>query len=59
MQADLAAFLPPPAAPYDACHKVATRVSSLSLVRHRNNDYPVPTRYGHQEVLVKGLCRPG
>jgi hypothetical protein len=39
---------------YDACHKVATRVSSLSLVRYRNNDYSVPTRYGHQEVLAKG-----
>ena len=39
---------------YDACHKVATRVSSMSLVRYRNNDYSVPTRYGHQEVLAKG-----
>jgi len=39
MQADLAAFKDLPAAPYDACHKVATRVSSLSLVRYRNNDY--------------------
>ncbi len=54
MQADLAAFMPLPASPYDACHKVATRVSSLSLVRYRNNDYSVPTRYGHQEVLAKG-----
>ena len=54
MRADLAAFMPLPPAPYDACHKVATRVSSLSLVRYRNNDYSVPTRYGHQEVLAKG-----
>jgi hypothetical protein len=54
MQADLAAFLDLPSAPYDACHKVATRVSSLSLVRYRSNDYSVPTRYGHQEVLAKG-----
>jgi len=54
MQADTAAFMPLPLAPYDACHKVATRVSSLSLVRYRNNDYSVPTRYGHQEVLAKG-----
>ena len=52
--ADMAAFLPAPPAPYDACHKVATRVSSMSLVRYRNNDYSVPTRYGHQEVLAKG-----
>jgi hypothetical protein len=54
MQADIAAFMALPSAPYDACHKVATRVSSLSLVRYRNNDYSVPTRYGHQEVLAKG-----
>jgi transposase len=54
MQADMAAFLPAPPAPYDACHKVATRVSSMSLVRYRNNDYSVPTRYGHREVLAKG-----
>lgn len=54
MQADLAAFMPLPPAPYDACHKLATRVSSMALVRYRNNDYSVPTRYGHQEVLAKG-----
>ncbi|MGH7044412.1 MAG: IS21 family transposase [Acetobacteraceae bacterium] len=54
MEADIAAFVALPPAPYDACHKVATRVSSLSLVRYRNNDYSVPTRYGHQEVLAKG-----
>lgn len=54
MQADMAVFMALPPAPYDACHKVATRVSSLSLVRYRNNDYSVPTRYGHQEVLAKG-----
>lgn len=54
LEKDVAAFLPRPPAPYDACHKAATRVSSLSLVRYRNNDYSVPTRYGHQEVLAKG-----
>ena len=54
MQADASAFMPLPPAPYDACHKVATRVSSLSLVRYKNNDYSVPTRYGHQDVLAKG-----
>ena len=54
MQADISAFMPLPPAPYDACHKIATRVSSMSLVRYRNNDYSVPTRYGHQEVLAKG-----
>jgi transposase len=51
---DRAAFLSLPKIAYDACHKVATRVSSLSLVRYRTNDYSVPTAYGHREVLVKG-----
>jgi hypothetical protein len=39
MQADLAAFMKLPPAPYDACDKVNVRVSSLSLVRYKNNDY--------------------
>ena len=46
MQADLAAFMKLPAAPYDACDKATTRVSSLSLVCYKNNDYSVPARYG-------------
>jgi hypothetical protein len=54
MQADLAAFMKLPAAPYDACDKATTRVSSLSLVRYKTNDYSVPGRYGHHEVLAKG-----
>jgi len=53
LKRDQAAFLSLPQVPYEACHKVATRVSSLSLVRYRTNDYSVPTRYGHREVLVK------
>ena len=51
---DRAAFLPLPAAPYEACEKKAARVNSLSLVRYRGNDYSVPTAYGHREVLVRG-----
>ncbi len=51
---DLAAFQNPLPAPYDACEKVLTRVSSLSLVRYRLNDYSVPTAYGHRDVLVRG-----
>jgi hypothetical protein len=46
-------LLPLPPAPYDACAKIAARVSSLSLVRYRGNDYSVPTEYGHREVLVR------
>ena len=51
---DRAVFLPLPAKPYEACEKVAARVSSLSLVRYRTNDYSVPTQYGHRQVLVRG-----
>ena len=51
---DRAAMLPLPAAPYEACEKISARVSSLSLVRYRGNDYSVPTQYGHRQVWVKG-----
>ena len=51
---DRAALLPLPATPYEACEKISTRVSSLSLVRYRSNDYSVPTEYGHRQVWVKG-----
>jgi hypothetical protein len=47
-------MLPLPAAPYEACEKISARVSSLSLVRYRGNDYSVPTEYGHRQVWVKG-----
>jgi hypothetical protein len=47
-------MLPLPAAPHEACEKVTVRVSSMSLVRYRANDYSVPTAYGHRQVLVKG-----
>lgn len=51
---DRAAMLALPAAPFEACEKVVVRVSSLSLVRYRSNDYSVPTEFGHRQVLVKG-----
>ena len=51
---DRAAMLPLPPTSYEACEKVTARVSSLSLVRYRTNDYSVPTQYGHRQVLVKG-----
>lgn len=35
LERDLAAFQKPLPAPYDACEKLPTRVSSLSLVRYR------------------------
>ena len=54
MERDLDALVPLPAAPYDASDRHTTRVSSLSLVRYRTNDYSVPVAYGHREVLVRG-----
>ena len=54
LERDRQAFLPIPATPYDACDKVSTRATSLSLVRYRSNDYSVPTAFGHRQVLVKG-----
>jgi hypothetical protein len=54
MAGDVAALLQLPPAPCDACHKVSTRVSSLSLALYRNNDDSAPTRHGYQEVLAKG-----
>jgi hypothetical protein len=54
LERDLVAFQRPLPPAYDACEKVATRVSSLSLVRYRLNDCSVPTTYGHRDVLVRG-----
>ena len=54
MERDLEALLPLPASAYDACDKQASRVSSLSQVRYRTNDYSAPVAYGHRDVLVKG-----
>jgi transposase len=51
---DRTAMLALPASPFEACEKVVVRVSSLSLVRYRTNDYSVPTEYGHRLVLVNG-----
>ena len=51
---DQAAFLPLPAAPFDACRKVQANANSLSLVRFDTNDYSVPVCYAHHQVLVKG-----
>ena len=54
LERDLEKLLPLPAVPYEASDKHATRVSSLSLVRYRTNDYSVPVAYGHRDVLVRG-----
>jgi len=55
---DLAAFMPLPAVPFDPCHIVTGRASSMSPVRYRTNDYLVPTAHAHQEVVIKGGACP-
>jgi len=65
LEEDRAAFLPLPAAPFEACRKVSTTVNSFSLVRFDGNDYSVPVDYAHGPVVVKAytgrvvLCRRG
>ena len=54
---DLAAFQTPLPPAYDACEKIGTSVSSLSLVRYRSNDYSVPTSFGHRDVFVRGYVQ--
>jgi len=53
---DLAAMRELPASPFEACRVVATRASNLSLVRFDGNDYSVPVRCAHREVVGKGDC---
>jgi len=54
LEGDCAALMALPPAPFDACDRAGTRVSSQSLVRYRSNDYSVPVAYGHREVWVRG-----
>ena len=54
MERDLDALLPLPPVAYDACEKQVGRVSSLSLVRYKTNDYSVPVAFGHRDVLIRG-----
>ena len=54
MERDLDALLPLAPVAYDACERQAGRVSSLSLVLYRTNDYSVPVAYGYRDVLVRG-----
>lgn len=54
LQADLSAMQSLPATPFDACHKQAGRVSSLSLVRYKGNDYSAPVAFAHREVWIRG-----
>ena len=54
IERDREALLTLPAVPYDACAEQVGRVTSLSLVRYRTNDYSVPVAYGRRNVIVRG-----
>jgi len=54
LQRDLEAMSELPGSPFEACDQANGRVSSLSLVRYKTNDYSVPVAYGHREVWVRG-----
>jgi transposase len=54
LQRDRQALLALPADTFDPCEKVSTHASSMALVRYRNNDYSVPSAYGHHGVFVRG-----
>lgn len=62
---DQKALLPLPLARFEACRKVSTTASSLSLVRFDRNDYSVPVRWAHHPIVAKGyyqeivLCADG
>jgi transposase len=53
---DQKAFLSLPATPFEACRRVSTTASSLSLVRFDGNDYSVPVRWAHHPIVAKGCC---
>lgn len=53
---ELAVMLKLPTTPFEAARVQATRASNLSLVRFDSNDYSVPVRCAHREVVVKGDC---
>jgi transposase len=53
LKEERAYFLPLPATLFDACRKEGRRVSSLSLVRYKNNSYSVPVEYAYREVTTK------
>ena len=47
-------FIPLPSDPFDISRKETVHANSLSLVRFDKNDYSVPVRYGHHELVVRG-----
>ena len=55
LQEERAYFLPLPAQEFEACRRESRRISSLSLVKFKNNNYSVPVAYAYRDVLVKAF----
>ena len=55
LEEDRCAMQPLPAAPFEACKTVATKVNSQLLVRFDRNDYSAPLEYAFRDVTVKGF----
>jgi transposase len=54
LAADRAAFLPPPAEPFEARRVELVTVNSLSLGRFDGNDYSVPTAFAYRALTATG-----
>ncbi len=48
-------FLALPSDPFEACIQQSTFATKQSLVRFDTNDYSVPVKYAHHQVVVKGF----
>lgn len=53
---ELEVMRPLPPVGFEGSRIAITRANSLSLVRFDTNDYSVPVRHAHREVVVKGDC---
>lgn len=48
-------FLPLPVNAFEACNQQSSFISKQALVRFDKNDYSVPVKYAHHQVLIKGF----
>jgi transposase len=55
LRADRVAFMALPMVAFEPCDRQTGKVSSMSLIRYKGNDYSVPVRFGHRDVIVKGF----
>jgi hypothetical protein len=48
-------FLSLPVNAFEACNQQSSFISKQALVRFDKNDYSVPVKYAHHQVLIKGF----